>query len=193
VSAAACSMLIIPAATTVPTLGTHEARPRPGPFAWLVPAPAPAAWSRSGPPTLDVQANIAYPPSLAPIRGDSGTVSFASRTSTGAVRAYLNVTPRQGRERLHAFAAFRVGLLAAEDARTVHEQAAAEGLAFQGGQGSCVIDDYVTRIGRHRYREIACLVAGRRYGAVVVAAARSSDWSRFEPDLRQAVASFTIS
>ncbi len=176
----------VPAPTTLPSLGAHGPRPRSRPFDWLVPAPAPAAWGRSGPPELAVQATIAYPPSLAPIRGDAGTVSFAQRAGTGAVRAYLNVTPRQGKERLHAFAAFRVRLLAADDARAVHKVAAAEGLAFQGGQGSCVIDDYVTRVGRHQYREIACLVTGHR-------SARRADWSHFESELRQAIASFAIS
>jgi hypothetical protein len=57
-----------------------------------------------------------------------------------------------------------------------------------------VLDDYVTRIGHHHYRELACFVVGSRGGAaVVVAAATIADWGHFEPQLRRAVASFAIS
>lgn len=188
----ACLLL---AAGAAPALGAgaREPVPRAGPFAWLVPAPAPLEWSRSVIPALAGQASVAYPPSFTRINGDAGTVSFAVRTSTGAVRAYLNVTPRQGNERLRGFAAFRVHLLGRDDDQTVHEEAAAEGLMFQGGRGSCVVDNYVTKVGHHRYREIACLVMGQRGAAVVVASATAADWSHFEPQLRRAVASFTIS
>src|SRR6516162_9138627 len=42
---------------------------------------------------------------------------------------------------------------------------------FRGGTGSCVIDDYTTRVGAHHFQEIACLVRGRHNGSVIVAAA----------------------
>jgi hypothetical protein len=136
---------------------------------------------------------VAYPPSFEPISGDAGTVSFAVRGRTGVVRAYLNVTPRQGPERLRGFAAFRVRLLGRDDDQSVHEEAGAEGLRFQGGRGSCVLDNYVTKVGRHRYREIACFVAGQRGAAVVVATATAADWAGYEAQLRRVITSFTIS
>ena len=160
-----------------------------GPFAWLMTTAAPADWPRAALPSG--RAQLSYPPSFAPLAGDPGTVSFAVRDATGVVLAYINVTPRQGSEALRGFGAFRVRLLRDED-ETVREDAAAEGLAFPGGRGSCVIDQYVTRIGRHDYRELACLVEGRHGGAVVVAAATVADWKQFEPLLREAVASFTV-
>jgi hypothetical protein len=164
-------------------------RARSGPFGWLVPAPAPPTWSHETAPS---GATLSYPAPFAPVTGDPGSVSAAVR-SGGRFRAYLNVTPRQGDERAHGFAAFRAHLLGAEHDRSVHREAAAEGLAFRGGTGSCVLDDYVTRIGHHQYREVACLVTGPRGASVVVAAATTREWDRFRPLLRQAVASFTVS
>jgi hypothetical protein len=120
-------------------------------------------------------------------------VSAAVRTRDGGVVAYLNATPEQGSERPRGFAAFRVHLLAEDHDEAVHEEASAEGLAFLGGRGSCVIDSYVTRIRHHRYREIACLVVGSQAGTVVVAAALTARWNRFRSLLQQAVAAFTVS
>jgi hypothetical protein len=189
--AAAVSVVI--AVSVAPAVGLRSHRPRApsGPFGWLLPAPPPAAWSRQV--VSSAGATLAYPPGFAPIAGDPGTFSAAVRTTTGSFRAYLNVTPRQGNEELRGFAGFRVDRLAEEHNQSVHEEAAAEGLAFQGGLGSCVLDDYVTRIGHNHYREIACFVIGRHGGAVVVAAAATSTWNRFEPLLRRAVASFAVS
>jgi hypothetical protein len=136
---------------------------------------------------------VAYPPSFAPILSDPGTVSAAVRSSTGAYRAYLNVTPRQGDERLRGFAGFRVHLLGAEHDESVHQETAAEGLAFEAGRASCVQDHYTTRIGHRHYRELACFVTGRRGAVVVVAAATVAGWDHFQPLLRRAVASLTVS
>ena len=134
-----------------------------------------------------------YPPSFAPLTGDPGSISAAVRSGTGPLRVYLNVTPQQGDERARGFAAFRVRLLGSEHDRSVHQAAAAEGLRFRGGTGSCVVDDYVTRIGHNHYREIACFVTGAHGASVVVAAATTADWSHFRPVLRQAVNSFAVS
>ena len=153
----------------------------------------PAGWSRSGSLNSSSRATIAYPPTFAPIGGDAGTVSFAVSSPQNAVRAYLNVTPRQGNETLGDFAAFRVHLIAGDDDLHVHRESAAEGLAFQGGRGSCVTDDYLTRVRHNHYREIACFVVGRRGGVVVVAAATTSEWNYFEPELHLAVASLAVS
>ena len=104
---------------------------------------------------------LSYPPSLRPLAGDKVAVSAARRGPGGAFQLYLNATPRQGSERLAGWAAFRLNLLRSDDAASAREVAAAAGVKFRGGTGSCVIDDYVTRIGAHHYQEIACLVQGR--------------------------------
>jgi hypothetical protein len=151
-------------------------------------------WNRFAVPITGGLATLSSPPSFAPFTGDRGTASTVLLDRVGGIRAYLNVTPRQGNERARGFAEFRFHLLAGDHDQAVHLEAAAEGLAFQGGRGSCVIDDYVTRIGHHHYRELACLVVGRRGGgAVMVAAAKTSDWTRFEKQLRRAIASFALS
>jgi hypothetical protein len=176
-----------PAAGLRPASGP---RARSGSFGWLVAAPAPPAWSHETSPS---GATLSYPAPFAPLTGDPGSISAAVRSGDGQFRAYLNVTPRQGDERPHGFAAFRTHLLGGEHDRSVHREAAAEGLAFLGATGSCVLDDYVTRIGHHHYREVACLVTGPRAADVVVAAATTREWNRFRPLLRQAVASFAVS
>ncbi|WP_179129004.1 hypothetical protein [Arthrobacter sp. 49Tsu3.1M3] len=48
-------------------------------------------------------------------------------------------------------------------------------------------DTYVTRIGAHKYREIACLVAGTRGSSVLVVATPADSWDRFSTVLQQAV------
>jgi hypothetical protein len=151
-------------------------------------------WNHFDVPVPDGVASLGFPPLFGPFAGDPGTASAAVRDASGRIRAYLNITPRQGDERLRGFAAFRVHRLAGEHDQSVHLEAAGQGLAFHGGHRSCVLDDYVTRIGHHHYRELACFVVGSRGGAaVVVAAATIADWGHFEPQLRRAVASFAIS
>jgi hypothetical protein len=119
-------------------------------------------------------------------------VSVAAGSAPPVYEGYINVTPRQGTEQLHGFAAFRIDRLGDEDT-SVHEIAAAENVTFAGAVGSCVNDDYRTRVGDNRYEEIACLVAGRRSQYVIVAAALFADWARFAPEFRTAVAAFTVS
>jgi hypothetical protein len=75
------------------------------------------------------------------------------------------------------------------DADTV---SAAQGVTFRSGTGSCVIDTYVTRIGAHRYQEIACLVQGRASASVVVATAPAATWAQASPLLFRAVAVYQI-
>ena len=190
--AALAAVVAVPVA---PAVGFPAATsPRaPGPFAGLAPAPPPVGWNHFDVSVAPGVASLAWPPSFAPIGGDRGTASAAVRDDTGAVHAYLNVTPRQGNERPRGFAAFRAHLLAGEHDQSVRLEGAAEGLAFRGGRGSCVLDDYVTRIGHHHFRELACFVVGQRGGAVVVAAATTVEWHRFEPQLRRAVATFALS
>jgi hypothetical protein len=50
-----------------------------------------------------------------------------------------------------------------------------------------VIDRY--RTSRHRYREIACIVAGRRATTVVVGAALPSAWAALGPGIERAISS----
>jgi hypothetical protein len=114
-------------------------------------------------------------------------------SSTGKILAYVNVTPRERGEQLRGFARFRVHLLAEDDDRDVHSDSSAGDLAFRAGIGSCVIDDYLTRVGDNHYKEIACFVVGQHASSVVVVAGANADWTHFLPLLRKSVASFRIS
>ena len=86
----------------------------------------------------------------------------------------------------------RVRVLRSDDASQASLDAAAEGQQFRGGSGSCVIDHYVTRIGGHRYTELACLVKGRTGASVIVAAAPTPRWSLAEPLLERAVSAYRV-
>jgi hypothetical protein len=70
--------------------------------------------------------------------------------------------------------------------------ARAFGLAFRGGTGSCVIDDYVTQVKSHHFHEIACLVLGQGTGGVVVATAPPSEWERVGPQLERAISAYEV-
>jgi hypothetical protein len=159
------------------------------PFGWLMPRPAPAGWHQRT--TSPGGAVLSYPASFGPVRADAGALSEAVGASTARYEAYLNVTPRQRAEEPHKFAAFRLNHLADEDT-DVHLDAAAERLAFLGGRGSCVMDDYRTRVGGNHYQEIACLVVGPRGAYVVVAAARFGDWHRFSTGFHETLDSFAL-
>jgi len=159
-------------------------------FPALIPAAAPAGWPHLTLP--NGTAVLSYPPSLRPAGGDSDAVSAAQVSPRGAFQLYLNATPRQGDEQLRGWAAFRLRLLTADDAASARELAAAQGVTFRGGTGSCVIDTYVTRIGAHRYQEIACLVQGRASASVIVAAAPAATWAQASPLLLRAVAAYQV-
>ena len=159
-------------------------------FPALVPAAAPAGWPHLTLP--NGTAVLSYPPSLRPIAGDTDAVSAARLGPGGGFQLYLNATPRQGAERLQGWAAFRLRLLRSDDAASAHEVAAAEGVRFRGGTGSCIIDTYVTRIGGHHYEEIACLVQGQASASVIVAAAPVAMWAQERPLLLRAVAAYLV-
>jgi len=191
--AAALALVLLPVpARAVPALRAAPRAPS-GAFAWLRPEPVPPSWHQTTLSGPTGRATLGYPPPLVPIGGDTGTVSLAVRANRGTIQAYLNVTPRQGDERLRGFPRFRVQLLGSDDAEAVHEEAGAEHLAFIGGTGSCVVDRYTTKVRHHRYREIACFVTGRRTEVVIVAAATLRAWPTFKPELERALASFTVS
>jgi hypothetical protein len=159
-------------------------------FPALHPAAAPTGWPHAALP--NGTAVLSYPPSLRRLAGDTDAVSVARLGPGGAFQLYLNATPRQGSERLQGWAAFRLRLLRSDDAASARQDAAAEGVRFRGGTGSCVIDDYVTRIGGHHYEEVACLVQGRTSASVIVAAAPAARWARARPLLFRAVAAYLV-
>ena len=161
-----------------------------GEFPLLHPAAAPASWRHVTLP--GGTAVLSYPPSLRPLAADKVAVSAARRSPGGAFQLYLNATPRQGTETLRNWAAFRLKLLRADDAASAHQDAAAHGVQFRGGTGSCVIDDYHTRIGAHHYQEIACLVEGHTSASVIVAAAPAATWAEARPLLFQAVGAYLV-
>jgi hypothetical protein len=165
-------------------------RPPARAFPALHPAAAPAGWHHVALP--NGTAVLSYPPSLRPLAGDTDAVSAARRGPGGAFRLYLNATPRQGSERLQGWAAFRLRLLRSDDAASARQDAAAGGVRFRGGIGSCVIDDYHTRIGGHHYQEIACLVQGHTSASVIVAAAPAARWAQARPLLFRAVAAYLV-
>jgi hypothetical protein len=159
-------------------------------FQALVPAPAPAGWSSL--PLPNGTAVLSYPPTLRRVISDSDAVSAARLGPGGGYLLYLNATPRQDGENLQNWAAYRLHALTAEDASSAHEDAAATGLAFLGGTGSCVIDDYITRIGAHHFEELACLVHGRSGASVIVATAPAARWAQSRPLLQRAVAAYRV-
>jgi hypothetical protein len=127
-----------------------------------------------------------------PLPGDKGTVSAARIGPGGVFQLYLNATPRQGAETLTHWAGFRLRFLRADNAAGAHLDAAARGVRFRGGTGSCVIDDYFTRIGAHHFEEIACLVQSRTSASVIVAAAPAAWWAKARPLLLRAVAAYQV-
>ena len=154
------------------------------PFAWLRPAAPPPSWkvARSSGGAL------AYPPGWKQIKTDPGTASAALLGPGGRIDGYLNATPNQGTETLAHWSRFRPAHNREEGDVNVRLVASARDLKFRGGRGSCVIDTYTTS--KASYREIACLVAGRRSPAVIVAAAPVELWNRHAATLRRAVSSF---
>ena len=154
-------------------------------FGWLRPQVAPQGWNVARTPS---GAALAYPPAWRKIETDPGTVSAAPPGPAGSFAGYLNATPSSGGETLSNWRRFRVTHVAAEGAHDVRLAASATGLHFAGGRGSCVVDSYTTT--KMRFREIACIVAGARGTAVVVAAAPAADWARHARVLERAVSSF---
>jgi hypothetical protein len=62
-------------------------------------------------------------------------------------------------------------------------------LRFRDGHGSCVIDGYTSSTG-HRYREIACIVAGTSATTVVVGAAPPARWHQKAPVIERSISAF---
>ena len=159
-------------------------------FPTLDPAAAPTGWPRAALP--GGTAVPSCPPSLRPLPGDEGTVSAARLGPGGTFQLCLNATPRQGAETRARWAAFGLKFLRAGNAAGARLDAAAQRVRFRGGTGSCVIDDYSTKIGARHYQEIACLVQGRTSASVIVAAAPAASWAKVRPLLFQAVAAYQV-
>jgi hypothetical protein len=185
---AAVGALVVLAVALVATMGVRgesRGRPAPGPFAWLHPSSPPAGWkiARTG-----GGAAFGYPPGWRPIKTDPGTASVALLGRGGRIDGYLNATPRQGDETLANWRRFRPQHNSGEGDRHERILASTTNARFRAGHGSCVIDTYTTS--KATYREIACLVAGERSTAVMVAAAPNALWDRQAGKLERAVSSF---
>src|SRR5436305_9184491 len=114
--------------------------------AWLRATPPPASW-----PGLRIPsgAQLTYPPSWRRSHGDPGTATVVVRGADGDLLGYLNLTPRQGKETLADWSSFRPDHDRDEGDRSVRVLAAASGLTFPTGHGSCVKDAYTTQTGAH--------------------------------------------
>jgi hypothetical protein len=179
-------VIVLAAAAFAVSLGAgrHSSRgPASHAFSWLQPAPPPPGWNVA----RSTAGALAYPPGWTPIKTDPGTASVALLGSVGAIDAYLNATPQQGKETLANWSHFRPAHNKAEGNQHVHLVASSTKLNFRSGLGSCVIDDYTTSSAR--YREIACLVAGPTSRAVIVAAAPTALWDQQAVTLERAVSS----
>jgi hypothetical protein len=131
---------------------------------------------------------LAYPPGWTSIKTDPGTASAALLGGGERIDGFLNVTPRQGNERLADWSRFRPQHNQGEGDRRVRLLAATTTARFRSGRGACVIDTYTTS--KASYREIACLVSGPGSSAVVVAAAPTALWDQQAAKLQRAVSSF---
>jgi hypothetical protein len=171
--------------------GRHAPAPaatRPAAFNWVRPSPLPAGWSAQRLPGWP--ARLPAPAGWRPAAGDPGTRTMILRDGSGRITGYLNATPRQGAETLRNWRRFRVEHNRDEEERGVTLEAAASGLRFRSGTGSCVIDSYHTTSGS-RYRELACIVAGSNATTVIVGAAPPSHWAEQAPTIQRAINSFT--
>jgi hypothetical protein len=160
-----------------------------GAFSWLRAVPAPKKWTTAT--IASGGATLSYPSSWKPIPGDRGTVTAALRDSRGLYRGYLNVTPRQGAEQLAGWATFRTERNAQDGDRQTRVVAAAENLRVGSVRGSCVVDDYLSRVGSHPYRELACIFTGSRYTNVFVGATLVRDWPTLGRVVERAASAFT--
>lgn len=175
------------AGTTAPAASTTAASPSgSAAFAWLRPGPTVPGWSTV---RLSGGVVLAYPASWQRIHSDPGTASAAlTDRRTDLVEEYLNATPQQGEETLQNWPTFRPDHNKEEGDSHIQVLAAARGLRFRDGHGSCVIDRYATP--RTSYQEIACLVRGPHGGNVIVAAALADRWAQDAPTLERAVSAF---
>jgi hypothetical protein len=160
-------------------------------FAWFSATAAPASWHRDRLP--DGAGVLAAPPQFRRLPADPGTL-VRELQGAGSSRfvptVYLNATPQQGSESLANWANFRLAHLLDDDASSARLDATARGLRFLGGTGSCVLDDYVTKLQAHPFREVACFVQGPHGGSVVVAATLSRNWPAYSTVVERSVEAY---
>lgn len=184
VAAVVAAALALAACGEISTAGAKRAAGvSTGAFSWLHPQPPPTGWTVVRIPT---GSTLAYPASWKPQHGDPGTATAVLLRPDGAYLGYLNLTPLQGGETLSNWPSFRVDHNSNEGERAVRRLAAATGLRFLTGRGTCVEDAYTTTIGA-RFIEIACLVTGARTDFVIVGAAPPSRWTQAAPTLERAI------
>jgi hypothetical protein len=170
-----------------------QARAAPSGFAWFRPGAAPASWRQASLPRRS--GVLSYPSSLRPEPGDPGTMTFGLSNRSGAVLVYLNVTPGLAGETLRDWPGFRAAHLRAAGETSVRADVASGTLAFRGGLGRCVIDDYTTTVHDNHYREIACYVrgaAGAGSASVLIASTRAVTWPQYGALLEQVVNGYTV-
>jgi hypothetical protein len=170
--------------------GRHTHARQPNAFSWFAARTAPPSWQKITLP--DHTGTLAGPRSLVRLPADPGTVALGLPAGVEDL-IYLDATPRQGQEDLPGWATFRIAHLRDDNTASVTVDAHAENLAFLGATGSCVLDEYVTRVGAHHYREIACLVQGLHAASVIVAATPIADWDRYRALLEQVVTAYSSS
>jgi hypothetical protein len=187
ISAAVVALALFGVAVVATVSGRGESRGRPvsAPFAWLHPSPPPTGWKIA---RTAGGATFGYPPGWRAIKTDPGTASVALLSNTGRIDGFLNATPKQGGETLANWSRFRPQHNSGEGDRHERIIASTRNARFRVGHGSCVIDTYATS--KADYREIACLVVGKRSTAVMVAAAPTALWDRQAATLERAVSSF---
>jgi hypothetical protein len=184
-AAIAVALFAVALVATVGGRGESRGRRASAPFAWLHPTSPPLGWKIA---RTAGGATFGYPPGWRPIRTDPGTASVALLGRAGRIDGYLNATPRQGGETLANWIRFRPQHNSGEGDRDEHIIASTRNAHFRAGHGSCVIDTYATS--KASYREIACLVIGKRSTAVMVAAAPNALWDRRAATLERATSSF---
>jgi hypothetical protein len=152
-------------------------------FRWFAAVAAPASWKHRALPS---GAGILSYPATFVDGHDRDGVARERVDRHGSVLVYLDLTVKQGPESLRDWPRYRIGLVRGES-NDVHEDGHAFGLPFRGGSGSCVLDDYRTRVENHHYREIACFVQGREHATVLIAAALEYEWVRAAKTLERAL------
>ena len=157
-----------------------------GPFSWLHPQPPPSGWHVVRVPS---GAELAYPADWQRQRSDPGTASAVQLGTHGRFIGYLNVTPREGAETLSNWTSFRLEHNVDEGDRAVKRLAAATGLHFRTGRGSCVKDSYSTATNA-RYIELACIVRGTQATSVIVGAAPPNSWAKTSGVIETAISAF---
>jgi hypothetical protein len=156
----------------------------------LKPAPAPSGWRLLIPKARG--SRLWYPPSVKPVSADPYSVTAEIAGPRGSDLLYLNAGPKTGDEKLSNWPSFRISHIRVDHNRWVREDAKAFDVPFRGGQGSCVIDDYLTVVHANHYREIACFVQGRTAASVIVAATLAKDWKRYRQQLERALEAWQV-